>query len=169
MSAVLAFLKLIPLWLYAVLVAVAIIAVQHFRIVEVSAQRDDYEQQSEVAQARIASMQNTARLQRELAAEASETINQYQQAKNDAEAKSSDLAAQLRAGSKRLQVNGQCVSSTGKSTTSPRRADAGTFRLSADAESAYLRLSAGIDLQRAQVIALQKYIRSLESRCKIGG
>lgn len=164
-----ALLKAIPLWLYLAFAAAAVIGYQHLRIQSVEASRDSYMAEASTANKRVESLRETARLLRQLTDESAETAHQYAQAKDNAEKKSTDLAAQLRAGTRRLQVNGQCVRTGSAAGQNGLSANAGTFRLAPDAESAYLRLTAGIDLQRAQVIALQKRVRSLESRCRIGG
>lgn len=169
MNAVWLVLKAIPLWLYLALGAAGVISYQHLRIESVTASRDNYKIESETANKRVGSLRETARLLRELTDESAQTAAEYSRAKDDAEKKSTDLAAKLRNGSSRLQVNGQCVRTGATTGQNGPSADAGTFRLAPDAQSAYLRLTAGIDLQRAQVIALQKRVRSLESRCTIGG
>lgn len=169
MNAVGALLKAVPLWLYLTLAGLAVIGYQHLRLESVKASRDAYQIESETANKRVDSLRETARLLRELTDESAQTAAEYSKAKDDAEKKSSDLAAQLRSGAKRLQVNGQCVRAGSAAGQDGREPDGGTFRLTPDAESAYLRLTAGIDLQRAQVIGLQKRVRSLEARCRIGG
>jgi hypothetical protein len=153
------------------LAACGVIGYQHLRLESVKADRDEKVSAMAIADNRIKSIQNTAKLQRELATESAQQANDYQKARDNAQNKSIALARQLRSGAQRLQVNGQCVPASGvaKPGTDSGQSNGSTFRLNPDAESAYLGLAAGIDLQRAQVIGLQQRVRSLESRCKIGG
>ena len=166
---ILAALRLVPLWAYAAAAAVLAGLGFYWHLESVTAERDAYRVEADTANKRVKSLRETAQLLRQLTNESAASADQFRQAKENAETKSSNLAAQLRAGSKRLQVNGQCLRTGSGAGQNGSGADAGTFRLSPDAESAYLRLAAGIDLQRAQVIGLQKRVRSLESRCRIGG
>lgn len=169
MTAVWAFLKLVPWWLYVALIAIVIIVAQHLALTSAKAERDDYATQASTANARIESMLNTAKLQRELTADASATAKRYQEASEDADEQSRALSADLADKRKWLQVHGQCVSSSGKSGTNTSSADAATIRLDPAAERNYLSLASGIKRQYAQIIGLQERIKSLESKCKIGG
>lgn len=169
MTAVWAFLKLVPWWLYAALVAIGIIAAQHFALTSARAERDDYATQVATANARIESMLNTAKLQRELTTDANAAAQRFQEASQDADEQSRALSADLADKRKWLQVHGQCVSVAGKSGTDTGSADAATIRLDPAAERNYLSLASGIKQQYAQIIGLQERIKSLESKCKIGG
>lgn len=169
MTAVLAMLRLIPWWLYVAVVVIGALWFQHSRIESISAQRDEYAQQASTSAARIASMQATAKLQRELNTESQAAAQRFQEASNDADQQSLALSSDLAAARKRLQVHGVCVSSPGVARADAGSADATTIRLDANAERNYLSLTSGIAKQRAQIIGLQDRVRSLESKCKVGG
>lgn len=169
MTAVLAFLRLIPWWLYVAAAVLAALWLQHARIESVTAQRDDYAQQAATSAARIESMQNTAKIQRELSAESQATAQRFQDAANEADQQSATLSSDLAAARKRLQVHGVCVPGSGITGANASSPNAATIRLDASAERDYLSLTSGIAKQRAQIIGLQDRVRSLESKCKVGG
>lgn len=156
-----ALLKFIPWWAWAGLAILAALAVQELRIRWVTADRDSVSAKYASTAAKAESLENTLRLQRELTADRDAIDRQYTEALAHAQAQNDQLRADLAAGRKRVHVNAVCVpSDTGASGS----ADAGTPRLTPDAEQARTDLEYAVEQQRQQIIGLQAYIKRLLAR-----
>lgn len=139
------------------------------RLDAVTAQRDIAQGAADQAQASVASLRNTLRLQRELATDQAAIDSTYLEDKQRAEADAENLRRCLANGTCGLRVAATCpvvrVDGAGAAASS---ADAGAPRLTAAAERAYPTLVAGLASQRAQIVGLQAELRLLHGACKIG-
>lgn len=145
-----ALLRLIPIWAWALLVCAGVIAFQAWRIDAKDAELSTVQGQYEAAQARAESLKATLKLQRQIDKDTTEAFTNARKA-NDV------LRADLAAGRKRVSVNATCVRDTG--TASP--ADAGTPRLTPDAEQARADLELANEQNMVQIRGLQWYIREM--------
>lgn len=138
------------MWVWALLACAGVIAFQAWRIDAKDAELSTVQGQYEAAQARAESLKATLKLQRQIDKDTTEAFTNARKA-NDV------LRADLAAGRKRVSVNATCVRDTG--TASP--ADAGTPRLTPDAEQARADLELGNDEHLVQIRGLQRYIRDV--------
>lgn len=162
--------KLVPVWVWAVIVAVAALFIQHSMLETARSERDQFEQAATSAKAAVDSLQETARLQRQLTADTEKRASDYDEELKNANAERATLTAGLADATYRLQVRAHWVSAARKPSTDVGTAvesDGGSCRLDPAAERAYPSLAAGIKTQRAQIIGLQGYVRDLLKVCKI--
>lgn len=143
-------LRLIPVWVWALLACAGVIAFQSWRIDAKEAELSVVQGQWTAAKAKADSLQATLKLQRQIDKDTTEAFTNARKA-NDV------LRADLAAGRKRVSVNATCVRDTG--TSSP--ADAGTPRLTPDAEQARADLELGNEEHLVQIRGLQRYIRQV--------
>lgn len=143
-------LRLIPIWVWALLACAGVIAFQAWRIDAKAAELSTVQGQYEAAQAQAESLKATLKLQRHIDKDTTEAFTNARKA-NDV------LRADLAAGRKRVSVNATCVRDTG--TSSP--ADAGTPRLTPDAEQARADLELANEQNMVQIRGLQRYIRQV--------
>lgn len=143
-------LRLIPIWVWALLACAGVIAFQAWRIDAKEAELSVVRGQWTAAQARAESLKATLKLQRQIDKDTTEAFTNARKA-NDV------LRADLAAGRKRVSVNATCVRDTG--TSSP--ADAGTPRLTPDAEQARADLELAAEQQMVQIRGLQRFIRQV--------
>lgn len=162
-------LKLVPLWLWFLLLAGVALALQGWRLDAVA---EDLTQ-AQAANARLdaanTSLRQTATLQRQLAQDAATTETTYQQALDHAQSEKAGLDAALADATVRLRVKGRCVRSAAPDQPTAGQPDDNTFRLDTAAERDYSALRAGLQSQRAQIVGLQEYVRTLSRYCKISG
>lgn len=171
MLAVSALFKLVPIWLWVAIAAAVGLFVQHSMLSAAQAERDRFQDQASQAQARVTSLQSTAKLQRQLTTDTEKRANDYDGELKNANAERDTLVAGLDAATHSLQVRAHWVPATRKSganVSATDEPDGGSCRLDASAERAYPSLEAGIKTQRAQIIGLQGYVRDLLKACKIG-
>lgn len=162
-TAVTALLKLIPWWVWAGGAILAALVIQDLRIRYLKADIESKSSQLAEQQARTESLQATLRLQRGLTADAAAIDKQYTKVISDAKAENDQLRADIAAGRRRVSVNATCVRDAAD-TGAAGSTDAGTPRLTPDAEQARADLEYAVERQRQQVIGLQAYIRSLLAR-----
>lgn len=143
-------LRLIPLWVWALLACAVVIALQSWRINAKSAELSVVLGQWTAAKAKADSLQATLKIQRQIDKDTTEAFTNARQA-ND------QLRADLAAGRKRVSVNATCVRDTGATGS----ADAGTPRLTPDAEQARADLELAAEQQMVQIRGLQRYIREV--------
>lgn len=83
----------------------------------------------------------------------------YTKELSDAKSKIETLAADVRAGTRRLRIAATCPTATGAETTGPTRVDDGTSpELTPEARSDYFSLRADIETITSQVAGLQSYV-----------
>lgn len=145
-----ALLRLIPIWVWALLACAGVIALQAWRIDAKDAELSVVRGQWTAAKAKADSLQATLKLQRQIDKDTTEAFTNARKA-NDV------LRADLAAGRKRVSVNATCVRDTG--TSGP--ADAGTPRLTPDAEQARADLELANEQNMVQIRGLQRYIRQV--------
>lgn len=145
-----ALLRLIPIWVWALLTCAGVIAFQAWRIDAKDAELSVVRGQWTAAKAKADSLQATLKLQRQIDKDTTEAFTNAHKA-NDV------LRADLAAGRKRVSVNATCVRDTG--TASP--ADAGTPRLTPDAKQARADLELANEQNMVQIRGLQRYIRQV--------
>lgn len=145
-----ALLRLIPMWVWALLAGAGVIAFQAWRIDAKDAELSVVRGQWTAAKAKADSLQATLKLQRQIDKDTAEAFTNARKA-NDV------LRADLAAGRKRVSVNATCVRDTGASSP----ADAGTPRLTPDAEQARADLELGNEEHLVQIRGLQRYIRQV--------
>lgn len=143
-------LRLIPIWVWALLACAGVIAFQSWRIDAKDAELSVVLGQWTAAKAKADSLQATLKIQRQIDKDTTEAMTNARKA-NDV------LRADLAAGRKRVSVNATCVRDTG--TASP--ADAGTPRLTPDAEQARADLELAAEQQMVQIRGLQRFIRQV--------
>lgn len=139
--------RLVPIWAWALLVCAGVIAFQSWRLSSVQGQRDSAVAELATTVAAKESLKATLKLQRQIDKDTTEAFTNARKA-NDV------LRADLAAGRKRVSVNATCVRDTG--TSSP--ADAGTPRLTPDAEQARADLELANEQNMVQIRGLQRYI-----------
>lgn len=171
--------KLVPIWVWVAIAAAAGLFVQHTmlnaahaEVTSISLERDQFKERASQAEARVESLQSTAKLQRQLTADTEKRVSDYDGELKNANAERDTLAAGLADATYRLRVKAHWVPASrvkpGSDVSATGESDAGTIRLDASAERAYPSLVAGIKTQRAQIIGLQGYVRDLMKYCKIG-
>ena len=170
--------KLVPIWVWVAIAAAAGLFVQHTmlnaahaEVTSISLERDQFKERASQAEARVESLQSTAKLQRQLTADTEKRVSDYDGELKNANAERDTLAAGLADATYRLRVKAHWVPASrvkpGTDVSATGESDAGTIRLDAAAERAYPSLVAGIKTQRAQIIGLQGYVRDLMKVCKI--
>jgi prophage endopeptidase len=145
-----ALLRLIPIWGWALLACAGVIAFQAWRLNAKTAELSVVQGQWTQAKAKAESLRATLKIQRQIDQDTAEAMTHARQA-ND------QLRADLAAGRKRVSVNATCVRDTG----TPGSADAGTPRLTPDAEQARADLELAAEQYLVQVRGLQQYIRQV--------
>ena len=86
----------------------------------------------------------------------------YTKELSDAKNQIDTLAADVRAGTRRLRIAATCPSTTGAETTGPTRVDDGTGpRLDDAAERNYFSLRTGIETATKQIEGLQSYVTNV--------
>lgn len=143
----------LSIWLAVVVALVAAVIFQESRI---NAKNAELTTQT----ARADSLNNTLRLSRELVADRDQVDAQYTKAITDAKTANDQLRADIAAGRKRVSVNATCVRDAGDTGTAGS-IDAGTPRLTPDAEQARADLEYAVEQQRQQIVGLQDYISRL--------
>lgn len=156
-----ALIKIIPLWVWALIASAMACGYLGLRLDAVKAERDYATDQASQASAREESIRHTLGLQRELYADTQKVNDEYWQRVETAEAESARLADDLRTGNKRLSINATCVPGPSPNAATIASTDGSSPRLTDSAERGYLRLEAGIKQQRAQVEGLQAYINTV--------
>lgn len=155
-------LKIVPIWVWALLAASGAVVVQQYRITVATAKADRASAELATAQAAAASLRSTIKLSRELLADRDQIDAEYAKAITDAQTANDQLVADIAAGRKRVSVNATCEHVRDAADTGTTgSADAGTPRLTPDAEQARADLEYAVEQQREQIIGLQQYIRSL--------
>lgn len=139
--------RLVPIWAWALLVCAGVIAFQSWRLDAKDTELSTVQGQYEALQARAESLRATLKLQRQIDKDTTEAFTNARKA-NDV------LRADLAAGRKRVSVNATCVRDAG--TSGP--ADAGTPRLTPDAEQARADLELANEQNMVQIRGLQRYI-----------
>ncbi|MAB96942.1 MAG: hypothetical protein CMK71_02585 [Pseudomonadaceae bacterium] len=168
-AVVTAILKLIPIWAWLLLAACAAFAIQHYRLTLAQADVIELQGQLNTQTARAESLSNTLRLSRELVDERDQVDAEYTKAITDAKSANDQLRADIAAGRKRVSVNATCVRDAGDTGTAGS-IDAGTPRLTPDAEQARADLEYAVEQQRQQIFGLQAYIVKLIARLNaLGG
>lgn len=137
-----------------------------WRIDHLTSERDAAVTQRDAATSQAASLRVTLRLQRELATDQAAIETTYLQEKKRAEDYAESLRRCLADGTCGLRVAATCVRVDGAGAAAGD-ADAGTPELTAAARRAYPALVAGLQQQRAQVVALQQELLALHSRCRL--
>ncbi len=160
-----ALLKLVPLWAWALLALAALVGIQELRISWKESARISAEADLATSEGKAASLTATIRLSRELLADRDALDTRYTQELADAQALQDQLRADIAAGRKRVSVNAVCVR-TDSDTGATGSIDAGTPRLTPDAEQARADLEYAVERQRKQIIGLHEYINSLRARLK---
>lgn len=140
-------LRIVPLWAWALLACAGVIAFQSWRLDAKDTELSTVQAQYKTARVRADSLKATLKLQRQIDKDTTEAFTNARKA-NDV------LRADLAAGRKRVSVNATCVRDTG--TSSP--ADAGTPRLTPDAEQARADLELANEQNMVQIRGLQRYI-----------
>lgn len=158
-----AILKLIPVWVWLILAAVAAFGIQQYRLNAAQADATYLQEQLNTQTARTDSLNNTLRITRELVTDRDQVDAEYTKAITDAKTANDQLLADIVAGRKRVSVNATCVRDAGNTGTASGT-DAGTPRLTPDAEQARADLEYEVERQRQQIIGLQAYIRKLIAR-----
>lgn len=161
--------KLVPLWLWVFLAAVVALALQGWRLDVVANDLTQAQAANTQLDATVTSLRQTATLQRQLAQDAATTQTTYQQALDHAQSEKAGLDAALADATVRLRVKGRCVRGPSPDQPTAGQSDDNTFRLDAAAERDYSALRAGLQSQRAQIVGLQEYVRTLIRYCKISG
>jgi prophage endopeptidase len=146
----LSLLRLIPVWAWALLACAGVIAFQSWRLSSAQGQRDSAVAELATTVAAKESLKATLKLQRQIDKDTAEAFTNARKA-NDV------LRADLAAGRKRVSVNATCVRDTGASSP----ADAGTPRLTPDAEQARADLELGNEQNMVQIRGLQRFIREV--------
>lgn len=162
-------LKLVPLWLWVLLAAVVALALQGWRLDVVANDLARAKATNTQLTTTNTSLRQTATLQRQLAQDAAITQTTYQQALDHAQSEKAGLDAALADATVRLRVKGRCVREPSADQPATGQPDDNTFRLDAAAERDYSALRAGLQSQRAQIVGLQEYVRTLSRYCKISG
>ena len=162
-------LKLVPLWLWLALAAGGVIGLQHWRLSVVNTDLAQAQTDNTQLAAAVASLRQTAALQRQLAKDTTSTETTYQQAIDDAYREKTRLDAALADATVRLSVKGRCVPAARADHPATGQSDGDTFRLDPAAERDYSTLRAGLSTQRAQIVGLQQYVQTLIQYCRIGG
>lgn len=139
--------RLVPIWAWALLACAGVIAFQSWRLDAKDSELSSVQRQYDAAKARAESLRATLKLQRQIDKDTTEAFTNARKA-NDV------LRADLAAGRKRVSVNATCVRDAG--TSSP--ADAGTPRLTPDAEQARADLELANEQNMVQIRGLQRYI-----------
>lgn len=145
-----ALLRLIPIWVWALLACAGVIAFQAWRLDAKDAELSVVQGQYKAAVTRAESLRATLKIQRQIDQDTTEAMTHARQA-ND------QLLADLAAGRKRVSVNATCVRDTG----TPGSADAGTPRLTPDAEQARADLELAAEQYLVQIRGLQRYVRQV--------
>lgn len=162
-------LKLVPLWLWVTLLVGVALALQGWRLDAVVEDLRQAQTANTQLTATNTSLRQTATLQRQLAQDAATTQTTYQQALDHAQSEKAGLDAALADATIRLRVKGRCVREPSPDQPTAGQPDDDTFRLDAAAERDYSALRAGLQSQRAQIVGLQEYVRTLSRYCKISG
>lgn len=139
--------RLVPIWAWALLACAGVIAFQSWRLDAKDSELSSVQRQYDAAKARAESLKATLKLQRQIDKDTAEAFTNARKA-NDV------LRADLAAGRKRVSVNATCVRDTGASSP----ADAGTPRLTPDAEQARADLELANEQNMVQIRGLQRYI-----------
>lgn len=170
--------KLVPIWVWVAIAAAAGLFVQHTmlnaahaEVATITLERDQFKERASQAEARVVSLQTTAKIQRQLTADTEKRVSDYDGELKNANAERDTLAAGLADATYRLRLKAHWVPApriTGADGSTTSQPDGGTIRLDDSAEQGYLDLRAGIKKQRAQIIGLQGYVRDLMKYCKIG-
>lgn len=163
-----AILKLIPVWVWLLLATVATFGIQQYRLS--TAQSDVVELQGRLSTetAKAESLVSTLRLTRELVSDRDQSDAEYTKAISDAKTANDQLRADIASGDKRVSVNATCVRDAGNTGTASGT-DAGTPRLTPDAEQARADLELAVEQQRLQIKGLQGYIVRLIARLNAQG
>lgn len=139
------------------------------RLSTVTGERDTAQDAAEKAQASVASLRGTLRLQRELASDQAAIESTYIEEKQRAQDDAEYLRRCLADGSCGLRVAATCpFMRVDRAGAAVAVADAGAPELTAAARRAYPALVAGLRIQRAQIVGLQETITTLHARCRIG-
>lgn len=140
-------------------VAVAVLLLL-WRLDHLGNARDNLEQERDRLSARAESLQNTLRLQRELNAELTELDRKHTEDLSNAQAENAQLAADVAAGKRRLQLAATCprVPSTTDTTGTAGVDDGATAELAASARQDYFALRGQLIRTEAALAGLQEYV-----------
>lgn len=162
-----ALLRLVPFWAWALLAASVAVGVQQYRIAAATTKKDLAVAQLATSQSAVASLRSTIKLSRELIAARDQVDAEYAQAITDAQNANAQLVADIAAGRKRVSVNAICERVRDSADTrTAGGTDAGTPRLTPDAEQARTDLEYAVEQQREQIKGLQQYIKRLLARLR---
>lgn len=158
-----ALLKLVPLWVWAVLALAAMFGIQQLRISLKDAQLAKAEAKLVTTEAKAASLGATLKIQRELTADRDALDAKYTRELTDARNANDRLAADVAAGRTGLRVKANCPVPRDPASSS---VGDGPVELSPDARSAYFAHREEVIRDQAKLAYLQNYVKSLEARLK---
>ncbi|RJG10928.1 lysis protein [Pseudomonas cavernicola] len=155
-----AILSLVPIWLWALLGAAAIVGIQELRISWKESARIEAEAELDTSEAKAASLSATLKLSRELMTERDSLDTKYQQELTDARKDNEGLAADVAAGRKRLSVAAKCTALPAN-TSGASVDDGGACELTAAARQDYFTLRGQIAQTGKQLAGLQAYVNGV--------
>lgn len=158
-------LKVIPIWVWVLLAGALAVGFQELRISWKESALVTAQSERDTAQAKAESLATTLGLSRDLLKDRDLVDAKYSKDLANAQADNAQLRSDIAAGRKRVSVNATCVRDA-TSSGAAGSADAGTPRLTPDAEQARADLELAVEQQRLQIVGLQEYTTGLLARLR---
>lgn len=156
-----ALLRLIPAWVFALIAAIGIVTALWFRLDGVTAERDKAQQALIESETRVESIRQTLQLQRDLYVQVTAVNDGYDRQVQQLQAEKDQLDRDLADGKRGLSVKATCVPRAATTPGTVTSTDDSTPRLTDSAQRDYLDLRAGIIRQASQITGLQNYITNV--------